>query len=51
MRMGVGVVGLLVLLWQAFALHGAGVPPAWRLSLALPAFVAALGFLQAKQNT
>jgi hypothetical protein len=50
-RMGVGVVGFGISLALGATLIAGGAAPRWRLLLALPLFVAALGYFQARDKT
>ena len=50
-RLTVGVVGFGISLALGAALMAAGAAPRWRLLLALPLFVAALGYFQARDKT
>ena len=46
-----GILTVLATIYMAVMVCAPGFPHQWRLSLFLPAFVAAMGFLQAKEHT
>ena len=50
-RMGVGAVAFGTSLALGAALIASGAAPRWRLLLALPLFLAALGYFQARDKT